>query len=541
MSFINNARCSVKLAASFGMVLAVFVGAGAVTLLKLTDLHHDASDVWGNWLPSVEAAGRLATTEGEYRRAELREIFKNSAGKPETESQIASTRKAMETLLAEYESLVSVPDERAAFESAKKHWSVYVAYTPKVIELVRSGKSEEAQDMLSGSSRDALAELDKDFRKLVEINSQGAKSSATHAESTYHTANLVLIAGMSTAGVLTALVGVVLARSFTKPIAALVPAMDKLARGDLTTRVDADRKDELGQLCKAFNESAEKMGGVIGTVTQTSQQVAAAATEIAASAEEMSKSMMNQTRSTDQASAALTEMTSSVGEISSKTAETAKQAQESGDVARKGGEVVDGVVKDISEIATIVGDAAKIIESLGAKSQEIGKIVGVINDIADQTNLLALNAAIEAARAGEHGRGFAVVADEVRKLAERTTASTKQVADSVSAIRDETDRAVHQIANGTQRVQQSVESATKAGESMRDVVERSVQVTGLVQSIAAAGSQQAAAAEEISRSLQGVAAECREARSGADQSAQAAASLSAKGEELRSLVSAFKV
>ena len=179
------------------------------------------------------------------------------------------------------------------------------------------------------------------------------------------------------------------------------------------------------------------------------------------------------------------------------------------------------------------------MQELGKRGEQIGQVIEVINDIADQTNLLALNAAIEAARAGEHGRGFAVVADEVRKLADRTTQATEEVAQSITAIQQETDTAVQRMRAGPERVTQGVELAGRAGASLEEIVAGAGDVAGLVQSIAAAAEQQSSASEEVSRNVESITAVASQAAEGAQQSAAASAQLSGKAEQLQQLVGRF--
>ena len=311
--------------------------------------------------------------------------------------------------------------------------------------------------------------------------------------------------------------------------------------GDLTRRLPEEGRDEVAELSRGFNRFVDKIHDIIAEVMGSAREVASASTEIAASSEEMSTGMNEQSEQVRQIASAIEEMSASITEVAQKSKDAADKADNSGQTATKGGEVVEQTVAGMNTINEAVSASAASVKELGQRGEQIGQVIEVINDIADQTNLLALNAAIEAARAGEHGRGFAVVADEVRKLADRTTQATEEVAESIRAIQTETEQAVGRMESGTAEVQKGVELAGQAGDSLREIVSGAKDVAGVVQSIAAAAEQQSAASEEVSRNVESITAVTQQASESASQSAAASAQLSSKAESLQQLLGAFKL
>lgn len=330
-------------------------------------------------------------------------------------------------------------------------------------------------------------------------------------------------------------------RMLTRPMANVMEALGRLAQGDLTASVAVRSEDEIGRLSRSFNESTGKLRDAVNAVTKTTNEVATAASEIAASADEMAQSLRTQEEQALQVSTAVTEMSASVSEVASKSTEAATTAKESGRQASEGGETVGKTVGKMRSINDEVRHAADAVQSLALKAEAIGQVIEVIKDVADQTNLLALNAAIEAARAGEHGRGFAVVADEVRKLAERTTKATGEVAANIEEIQFGTRSAVEKITGCTGHVDEGVSMAGDAGRTLEAIVSSSNNVDAMVGAIAAAAQEQADASEQVSKSIDAINRTTRESSEAASQAAQAAANLSTQAEQLRRVVEKFKV
>ncbi len=336
----------------------------------------------------------------------------------------------------------------------------------------------------------------------------------------------------------------VMMRSILRPIGRLSTAMHSVAdgTGDLRTKlhVGGDRS-EIGQLAENFNNFLACVNGMVLKIEEMATDLGASADQISSSAAEGLRATQHQNENLRKMLDGVNDMCTSAGQIAESSRKANDAAKRTGEMAGQGDKDVAQTIEGMGRIDTTVSDGARSVGKLGERSREIGQIIAVINDIADQTNLLALNAAIEAARAGEHGRGFAVVADEVRKLAERTTAATEEVAKSIREIQADTTNAVSCIEAGTSKVASGVELASSAGKALEQIVAGSEGLGAMVRAIAAAAEQQTTTSTQISNSVVSINAATREAAEGAQQSSRAAADLSAQAESLQKLVARFKV
>ncbi len=339
-----------------------------------------------------------------------------------------------------------------------------------------------------------------------------------------------------------ALVAWFFAGMIVKPIRRVVEAIKDVAQGegDLTKRIDVRSNDEVGELAQWFNMFLKVLNDLIAQIAASAQQVGTATQQIDEAGRGMADTVNEQAQQTQQTSSAIEEMSASIIEVARKAGDAAGGTRSAGESAQQGGEIVKRTVAGIRGISRMVEESSSVIEELGKRGEQIGSIIEVINDIADQTNLLALNAAIEAARAGEHGRGFAVVADEVRKLAERTVKATKEVSDSISAIQSDTTIAVGRMGECSKSVAEGVKLAEEAGEALDGIVGNSGGISSMVEAIAAATEEQSAAAEEITRSVSSIAEVGRRNSEQASQVASAATTLSEQTAAMLKLVGRFK-
>ena len=321
----------------------------------------------------------------------------------------------------------------------------------------------------------------------------------------------------------------------------LLTEMEKFAEGDLSVHVEKEKDDEIGKLFDGFNKSVKNISNLIGSVTEAVAATASAANQISSSTEEMAAGAHEQSSQASEVASAVEEMTKTIYETTKNTGHATEASKNSGKVAKEGGHVVEETIEGMNRIAEVVRRSAETVHALGKSSDEIGEIVQVINDIADQTNLLALNAAIEAARAGEQGRGFAVVADEVRKLAERTTKATKEIAMMIKRIQKDTGGAVESMEQGTKEVEIGKQLAEKAGTALQEIIRGAEQAVDIVSQVAAASEEQSSTAEQISKNIESISSVTQQSASGFQQIAHASEDLNRLTLNLQELVAQFKV
>jgi len=543
MKWFYNLKLRSKLLSSFVFVALLAGVVGYVGTTNIKAISGADTKLYENMTLPLSTITEMAT-DFQQIRVSYRDVIlaRDGAEQQKYHAALNDFEQKMARANEEFETAIISQDIKEAFIECKKTHEAFVPLQNHVVELAEQNKRTEAVTFLRSDAFVNAANAQKSaLAKLIDLEVAAAKKTSSDNTSLSETALNVMFIVLGLAVLAAIGLGVFIARVISNPVRELADQAELVATGDLRVEVVPHSKDEVGLLAGSFKKMVENLRETIGHIEEASSAVASASTQISSSTEEMAAGAQEQTSQSGEVASAVEEMTKTIVENSknaSSTAETAKKAREA---AEQGGLVVEETVVGMKRIAEVVNKSAETVKALGKSSDQIGEIIGVIDDIADQTNLLALNAAIEAARAGEQGRGFAVVADEVRKLAERTTKATKEIAGMIKTIQGETTGAVISMEEGTREVDTGIKLADRAGTSLKEIVAMIQNLTDMVSQIAAASEEQSSASEQISKNVDAISSVTNQTASATQQIAHAAEDLNRMTENLQQIMGRFTV
>jgi methyl-accepting chemotaxis protein len=479
---------------------------------------------------------RLAMEE---QRAGLRSFLLGNPGSEEMEEG----RRNFQNAADKYSSLLKTEEGRNLLSSLLQASTPYGRMLDSAVEQRREGMTKKAVALNGGlEANQTRASINLAFDALMqyEENNKSIALREQHAAENRARVLLALFVAMGLACGVS--ITILVPRSLAQNISAMMSVIHEIANNNLSAAdLSVTSDDELGHASAALNTMKNSLRALIHSIARAAEQLASASEQLSSSANEQAQGAETSKGQAAQVSVAMAQMSSTVHEVSDHSSRASEASRQAADTAREGGTIVEESLTKMRAIAESVSATAQKVEELGKSSDQIGRIIGVIDDIADQTNLLALNAAIEAARAGEQGRGFAVVADEVRKLAERTTSATKEVAGMVQTIQSGTGTAVAAMRDGTNQVQEGVHTTSRAGDSLKQIIHMSEQVGDMITRIATAAVEQSSATEQVNQNVEQITRLVNESASGAQQSAKACQDLSALAVELQKMVNSFRL
>jgi methyl-accepting chemotaxis protein len=538
----SNIMIRSKILAAFFVITLMTLFLGIFSLTEIGKVNSEAEDMSNNLIPSITAISAIDSQLNINRRGEILACTKTTPEELEQYSKRQTeTMVKVNKAIAEFEKLPLSVEEKNKLDGFKSQIAVYYKDSAKTFEAAKTGNVDETIATMRSVSKKSYDIAQKSVSELIEYNNKKSVEDNQHIMNIFSSSKYLISGTLIVCLVVAISLGLLIASAISAPMRRLAEEVDKVADGDLRVQLTQQGCDEIGQLTGAFSKMVDGIRTIIGQISSTSTQVAAASSQLNSTAERIATGAEEVAAQASTVATAGEEMSATSGDIAQNCQMAAEGAQRASQSASNGAGVVERTVAVMGQIAEKVQESARTVESLGARSDQIGAIIGTIEDIADQTNLLALNAAIEAARAGEQGRGFAVVADEVRALAERTTRATKEIGEMIKAIQRETKGAVAAMEQGVQQVETGTVEAAKSGDALRDILEQVNDVAMQVNQIATAAEEQTATTSEISNNMQQITQVVQDTVNGAHQSATAASQLYGNAEELQRLVRQFKL
>jgi methyl-accepting chemotaxis protein len=496
-----------------------------------------------NSIPSIRILGAQESAFLRLRTGVVSLFFAavTDEQKAGAEKVIAAHRAELDKALQDYEKLISDDKDRKYLDTSKRLVADYYAMVNSGAELVRANKMDELR-VLTASARELTAKLVANLTEHGKYNADLAEEQGKIAAAAYRQGMAVSVAIIVVVILVVGGLGLLVYRHVSGSLAQMVEAIQRIDKDlDLTARIPVSSQDEVGQTIEAFNHLTERLQHSLKDIANHTSAVSSAANRVASASHQMSVSSSQQSESAAHMAATVEEMTVSINHVADRAADANRLSTTSGERAQVGANIIGHTVSDINSIADTVGAASGQISQLEQYSERINSVVSVIKEVADQTNLLALNAAIEAARAGEQGRGFAVVADEVRKLAERTTASTQEIGGTIAEMQEGAKLAVQGIQAVVDKVGAGVEQAEKANEAMQDIGGSSQETVTMVSEISDAIREQSIATTSIAQQVERIAQMSEENSAASQSTSDTAAELARLVGEMQSVVSQYKV
>lgn len=543
MNGFHNLSLRGKLLVNFAVSGGVFILALIFLNLQIARVGSLANEVSDNALPSIVQAGKIGEFRLRYRIRSLEYMLEQRPGEREKlEASMASLNKSLIESIDAYVPLISNDTDRAILGRVREKAAAYEESVLRAVALLKQGRGDEATQLQNSEWVSRANQLRDEVNALVKFNEDAAAALSTESKAARDQATL---AGWSTVvlGPLLALgMSIWVAGLISSRLQQLVSAAGKISSGNLADdSLPEASRDEVGQLVGAMKQMQQALRDTIRATRDNANALISTGRELGDGVQQMERSVAVQSSASSAIAANVEELTVSINHVSDNTGDASRLAQDSDRQAREGRRTVDQLIDEINQVSGVVTTASERIGGLAIESEKISNIVQVIKDIAEQTNLLALNAAIEAARAGEHGRGFAVVADEVRKLSERTAQSTREITAMVESIQNSTQQVVTEIDRGVGAVQNSVDHARQAGDTIGTLQDIARQVAELISEVDVALREQSAASSEVAKRIEEIATHAEETSAATAEAARSAQTLNNVASQMQSSVSHFRI
>ncbi|MGP5371187.1 methyl-accepting chemotaxis protein [Pseudomonas helleri] len=540
---LRNMNIGSRAGLGFTIIGLLVLAMGLIALFQANEMDDATAEIRVEWLPAVQDVGEVGSGLGRTRALTLRTLtMKEGDQLKETVGLVRRINQEISAFLINYEKGIDSPDDRKLFEDFKSSYAKYLSYQERILDGVlasveRGDEIEVANGPLASAADQMMAALNK----LIKFNEQGAVHAADQTSKAFDAAVFMIVVALILILMLMVVIAIVLTRSIVSPLSEAVIVADRVSSGDLTQNIHVTGSDEPAHLLIALKRMQDSLHETIEKISESSNMLASASEELHAVTEDTNRGLNQQSAEIDQAATAVNQMTAAVEEVARNAVNTADDSKAADKSTYQGREKVSQALESINRLVGNVSDTSEEVKLLAQNANEISQVLVVIRSIAEQTNLLALNAAIEAARAGEAGRGFAVVADEVRALAYRTQQSTGEIEKMIEGIQSGTDRAVDAMNESQERANGTLQVAREANDALDVIGEAIASINQKNLVIASASEEQAQVAREVDKNLVNIRDLSMQTSAGANQTNASSQELSRLAVDLHAMVSKFRL
>ncbi|MHA6159705.1 methyl-accepting chemotaxis protein [Pseudomonas sichuanensis] len=539
---LRNMKIGKRAASVFALLGALVLAMGLLSLYETRQMDSATDEIRITWIPAIVALNDIGSNLGRVRALTLRTALDDDSNERARNTALLQTvNEQLQAALKDYEDTIIAADDRALFNAFNAAHLQYYSLQQEVLQDINAGRAADAKRKISGPLTQHADSMMKAMAALIAYNGKGAEDASQRSSDVADEAFSVIVSSLLVIIIALIAIATLLTRSIVVPLADAVAVAERVATGDLTRDIQVSGRDEPALLLRALSQMQQSLRDTLRKIAASSDQLASASEELHTVTEDTSRGLHQQSAEIDQAATAVNQMTAAVEEVANNAVSTADASKGADQTTRDGRDQVNQALSSIQHLVDDVTGTSQEIEQLASSANEISRVLDVIGSIAGQTNLLALNAAIEAARAGEAGRGFAVVADEVRALAHRTQQSTAEIEQMIGGIQDGTGRAVSAMHSSQGRANGTLEVAQSAGQALELIAEAIASINQRNLVIASASEQQAQVAREVDRNLVNIRDLAMQTSAGANQTSAAAQDLSRLAVELNAMVAQFKV
>lgn len=536
---IRSIKLGMRSALAFGLVMLLSLALGGNAILQMERMEdYNASLV--NDMNGLVLAGRLnydtSQLFNDMYRLRLAEPEQHAALLQAAERRYDQVRHNLDSL----NSMMDSPASVASLQQVEASFNAFAQAFRQFIGYIRANNSSAITQLYQGSLDRTITQLQEAEQQFIHLLDEEGEQAAAALQLRSDRTQQILLIGLFAVLVLSALLAWLYTLSITKPMQQAVLLAETIAKSDLTLHLEVDGRDEPAAMLRALLKMQDNLKEALGNIAQSSTQLSAAAEELSSITQETESNTLRQNQEIDLVATAMTEMTSTVQEVAHSAESAALSARDANTSTLESAEVVRSTIDDVQSLTEEIKQAASVVENLGNDIENITTVLDVIRNIADQTNLLALNAAIEAARAGEHGRGFAVVADEVRTLAGRTQSSTEEIEKMIRSLQTLAHEAVTSMDSSRNKAENAQSEASNVSEALNIITHSIHKISEMNEQIASAAEEQSSVADEINHNIININEVSEQTVAASSQTSIASHQVAELASGLQDLVNRFK-